>query len=93
MNEYVVGLNSLERKSPAKPKEVTAAIRKSFDDAPLAPNLSIILLTTSATTGLASSCSFSLGTLNHASATGVVQRIRAVIRRGRMWRGMDQRGY
>ena len=77
----MVGLNSLKQKNPAKPKEVTAAIRKSFDDAPSAPNLSIILLTTSASTGLAS---FSLGTLSHASAAGVVQRIRAVIRRGRM---------
>ena len=43
--------NSLKRKNPAKPKEVSAAIRKSFNDAPSAPNLSTILLTTSASTG------------------------------------------
>ena len=42
--------NSLKNPA-AKPKEVTAAICKSFNDAPSALNLSIILLTTSASTG------------------------------------------
>ena len=68
MKEYVVGrklANSLKRKNPAKPKEVTATIRKSFNDAP-------------------SVTSASTGTLDHASAAGAVQRIRAVIRLERM---------
>ena len=43
--------SSLKRKYPAKPRVLIAAIRKSSSDASSPPNLSIMLLITSESTG------------------------------------------
>lgn len=81
MKGYVVRLNVgifMKTKKSSKALGGTAAVRKSFNEiGNSGVSINGLLLANWKAT-----CS--LGTLNHASAAGVVKRIKAVIRRKRM---------